>query len=636
MRSQQGSWAPAKAPYVAGERPCHDVLLLPGEDQEGLAALWRAVAICQTQRLAVLHERLLHLEYSCPDVPACPNLPAEQPTGAASTAVAAGESEPGTSAPAEPSAEAAEAEEAPLQATLRQRTSEELCQVANGLTGLCMLNDMARQRIAADDTFPDALVGIGATVKRYHGLIVRYAGVLVKQNFLTSLLGGAMRQQRLHFSEMCKDPRPSIEGRSRVSANPRETDDAEANGLSFSTAALQLLKGQEFWETAELAERWPRAVAGKLLAAGNTITQSWLQLATEDTTSSESLVEPLQPTEVTQPGGSMLAGTREHLEACLHLLQQISEAEMHSMQGFEPANKVHKEALQCAKQAAGVLPGCALPQGSDSAVSTSMTDGLAAAEGLFRLLCSTPLQWLEAHAFETWNLMNIALAFQSLLLRLSAVFWEQISPSLGPRPGSRARAGLLRASAAVQCFIARVAASGSTSFRSLLEVPCKESGLGWPFQIAGALQEFLAAPPSDGSALSGPTPDPAFLHGTQSLLEASAAIMHHTSRHLLLNLGHPVAGERSMRMVGECKEALQASAPRSADARLHHAQQLEALCAALRSATAAATSSAVPKSEAAEPDTHGDSISGIQLTAPVPFLRLLLRYCTKHLKLSQK
>ena len=587
------------------------MVLHPGEDQEGLVALWQAVAVCQTQRLDVLHERLLHLECSCPAVPPDHSLPGNQPTAAASTAAAAGESEAGHPAPAQVGiAEGEAAEEAPPWATLKQHTREELSQVANGLTGLCMLNDMARIRSAPDDSSPDALVGIGDMVKRYHSHILRYAGVLVKQTFLTSLLGGAERQQRLQALQLGGRPHGSSEWPPSAAALPRLRGKAEAAGLSFSAAAQQLLEGQDFWETAEHAELWPRALAGKLQALCSAAAQPWLELTAEDDTSSESPSEPLlPPPEVTRPG----AGSKAHLDACLGLLQQISEGEMARVHGFEPANKVHAEALKCAKQAAGALSErAAMPQRNVLPVSMRMADSLAAAEGLLRLLCSVPVQWLEAHAFETWNLMNTALAVQSLLLRLSAVYGEQMSPRQAPC----AQSTLLTASAVVQGFIARVAACESRVLRAILDPPCK-SGLDWPFQIAGALQAFLAPTPTSGSTTSGPLLVPELPHGTHSLLEASAGILHHTSRHLFLSLGHPAVGERSTRMLGEWLEGVQAQAPQSPSAWLQHAQQLEAVCAALRSAAAAA-SSAVHGSKAAEPQAAlGGSSFGLYLNAPV-------------------
>lgn len=598
-------------------RVCHDRLLHPGEDQEGLVALWQAVATCQTQRLDVLHERLLHLEYSLPAVPTDHDLPANQPTPAAGTAGAAGELEAGHPVPAQLDvAEGEAAEEAPPPATLKQRTCEELGQVANGLTGLCMLNDMARMRSAPDDTSPDALPGIGEMVKHYHSHILRHAGILVKQTFLTSLLGGAARQQRLQRLELGRTPHGSSEWQSSAGASPRLRNEAPAAGISFSPAAQQLLNGQDFWETAEFAERWPRALAGKLQAACTAAAQSWLDLTAEDDTNSESASQPLQPPEVAQPGGGMSAGPKAHLEACLDLLQQISVGEMSSMHGYEPANKVHAEALECAKQAAGAVSvRAAMPQMSEVPVSMSMADGLAAAEGLIRLLCSVPVRWLDRHAFETWNLMNIALAVQSLLLKLSAVYGEQMSPYPGPGQAPSAQSALITASAAVQGFIARVAACDSRVLRGLLDPPCK-SGLDWPFQIAGALQAFLAPRPTSGSIASDPPLVPDLPNGTHSLLEASAAILDYTSRHLFLNLGHPVVGERSVRMLGEWLEGVQAQAPQSTSAWLHHAQQLKAVCAALRSAAAAA-SSAGHESEAAELQAVlSGSCFGLHLTAP--------------------
>ena len=614
---QQVSWYSTDANCEAREAVSrHHTACSSGEDQAGLAALWQAVATCQMQRMDVLHERLLHLEYSCPAVPAAQTPPAAQPAAPSSAAEAGRESEPEESAPAESDTDGddskgGDAEEAPPQATLKQRTCEELSSAANGLTGLCMLNDMARLRVfPPDDKAADALEGIGNTVQRYHSLILRYSGILVKQNFLTTLLSGAARQQRLQPSELQRRSHSSAESQASAAAVPRLRGEAEADGLSFSAAALQLLEGREFfWETAEMAERWPLALAGKLETVCGTIVKMWSILNPEDDTSSEGASQPGQAED---EGAS--AGTKEHLEACVHMLQQISDDRMQGYQGFDPANKLHKEALEYIKETAENPPQCAVaPQRRDSAVCMSVSNGLAAAEGLFRLLCSIPLRWLVMHEFDTWSLINISLAVQSFLIRLSAVYSGQISACLDPSQASSAQAALISASAAVQRFIARVAACRSTLLRGSLEQPCK-SGLNWPFQVAGALQGFLAPPltssPNPLDPPLDPGVDPAMLQGLHSLLEASAAILHYTSRHFLLNLGHPVAGERSMRMLRGWMEDLQATAPHGSDAQLHPAQQLEAVCAALRSAAAVA-SSAEPESEAAGPDTHGGSTFGL-------------------------
>lgn len=177
---------------------------------------------------------------------------------------------------------------------------------------------------------------------------------------------------------------------------------------------------------------------------------------------------------------------------------------------------------------------------------------------------------------------------------------------VGAWQSSRARAEFLSASAAVQRFIARLAACGSFVLRAFLEDISKDSGLGWPFQIPSALQWALSASSSSTlqplDLLLGSPED----HSTQTLLEASSAITYHTSRHMFLFFGNARAEARAVKMFGAWMTSMQASGHSSpiassnaASQQLHDAQQLEAVCAALRSAAAA--TSAAPASNAAEP-----------------------------------
>ncbi len=193
---------------------------------------------------------------------------------------------------------------------------------------------------------------------------------------------------------------------------------------------------------------------------------------------------------------------------------------------------------------------------------------------------------------------------------------------VGARHTSRARAEFLSASAAVQRFIARLAACGSFILRAFLEDISKDSGLEWPFQIASALQwAHSASSSSTSQALDLLLLSPQD-HTTHSLLEASSAITYHTSRHMFLFFGSIRAEARAVKMFSEWMTSMQASGHRSSIAsstgdslQLHDAQQLEAVCAALRSAAAA--TSAAPASNAAEPD-QGKYKLNIVMNAPYP------------------
>ena len=128
----------------------------------------------------------------------------------------------------------------------------------------------------------------------------------------------------------------------------------------------------------------------------------------------------------------------------MHVLQHINEDTLSRIQSFTEAQKLHTEALRSSRDASGDLPAQAARHSRELAHaavpdSTSITEylhaadanlnsmraGLAAVEGLFRLLCSAPLQWLDRHETETWRLLSIALTVQSFLLQASAVFGEE-------------------------------------------------------------------------------------------------------------------------------------------------------------------------------------------------------------------
>jgi len=280
-------------------RPAHLTFLMascavPGEDKEGTAALWQALTVCMKQRLEVLHERLLHQEYSCPAASsdAAKAVRADQPTSASKSVQPTEvledhpaaedssmadlddeEEEDGSEGDSDEDADSdngdEEPEEAPPEATLKEQTHEELTQLANGLIGLCMLNDMAKRWSAQDHVQRDVISGIGQVAQQCHSLILRYAEQSVRQKFLTSILSAAIIRQKMQAEELFLQRfTRSVEALFRTPAAPVIRGRAEKEGLSFSAAALQLLEGQEFWETAEVAQRWPQVVAGMLQASG--------------------------------------------------------------------------------------------------------------------------------------------------------------------------------------------------------------------------------------------------------------------------------------------------------------------------------------------------------------------------------
>ena len=175
--------------------------------------------------------------------------------------------------------------------------------------------------------------------------------------------------------------------------------------------------------------------------------------STADDDGGDGLSRPKQSTESSSLDDSMSRGPHEYLEACLHVLQHIHEDTLSSIQGFTQAQKLHTEALRSSGGASGDPPAQAAQHSRELTHAgvpdlASMTDGLqraaqhigeslhaaadahfngmraglAAVEGLFSLLCSAPLQWLDRHDTETWRLLIIALTVQSFLLKASAVF----------------------------------------------------------------------------------------------------------------------------------------------------------------------------------------------------------------------
>lgn len=194
---------------------------------------------------------------------------------------------------------------------------------------------------------------------------------------------------------------------------------------------------------------WPlHQIPALMQAVCSPISQALFQSTAED---DGGISHPEQPTESPSLDDSMSRGPHEYLEACLHVLQHINEDTLGHIQGFTDAHRLHTEALKSSKDAFGDPPAQQGRELSNAAVSdsTSMTDdlqraqhigeylhgadanfnsmraGLAAVEGLFRLLCSAPLHWLDRHETETWRLLSIALTVQSFLLKAFAVFGEE-------------------------------------------------------------------------------------------------------------------------------------------------------------------------------------------------------------------
>ena len=602
--------------------------------------LWEALAVCMSQRLGLLHERLLHLEYSCPmpapDVQEPPLRDrASQPLPSAGTAAAAAEEaldrqrQRGRDVPDRQAAitaarllrEEAEAnalagidpeaeEDQQLRAEARvlrdARVRLEAQIVADGLVGLCILNEMTGPGCPGNQASSDTIGGLGQAITKCHSLLLAYAETSNRVSFLKILLSAAARQ----LTDCAQHAQPEVQpGSGKPHAHASAAAGVSQNQPSFSAAARQLLEGPHFWETPDLRLCWPQGLASQLVSVVKEVAQSLLPeppseydnvSSPSDKDQSESPSEPKAQT------GRAASDSKPKPLGSVQLLERLAcGASMvdESAVKLQRPRELYAETLFAARAAnlaaARQRRGALLPA-SDRDWAGSIWR-LKEAEHLFRLMASTPLEWLRQQAGSPWALMSIALAFESLLLQASqGTVLEngneaRLAALTSLSPGLQRALGA--AGAAVHSFLARLAASENRVVGIELAHIGKTCGMDWPFQAAAAMQGPLTG--AEQRTISH-RDDPPSDSDQSSLLEASAAIMHHLSRHTFTFAAHPLrrgTADTKAAVNALCTwlSSMQAQGPGSpegtqgssrAGSQLLQGLQLEAVCTGLRSALA--------------------------------------------------
>ena len=626
--------------------------------------LWEALAVCMSQRLGLLHERLLHLEYSCPmpapDVQEPPLRDrATQPPASAGTAAAAVVSSKAEEAPDRqrqrgrdvPNRQAAitaarflreeakanalagidlEAEEdQQLRAEARvlrdARVRLEAQIVADGLVGLCILNEMTGPRCPGNQASSDTIAGLGQAITQCHSLLLAYAETSNRVSFLKILLSAAARQ----LTDCAQHAQPEVQpGSGKPHAQASAAAGVSQNRLSFSAAARQLLEGPHFWESPDLRHCWPQGLALQLVSIVKEVAQS---LRPEPPSEYDNVSSPADKDQSESPSEPKAQIDRAALDSrpkplgSVQLLERLacgaSMVDKSAVMLLCP-RELYAETLiaaRAANLAAARQRRGALPPASDRDWAGSIWR-LKEAEHLFRLMASTPLEWLRQQAGSPWALLSIALAFESLLLQASQGTALENGNEARPAASRSLTPGLQRAlgaaGAAVHSFLARLAASENCAVGFELAQIGKTCGMDWPFQAAAAMQgPLMGAEQRTTSHRDEPPSD----SDQSSLLEASAAIMHHLSRHTFTSAAHPFRRgtadtKAAVDALRTWLSSMQAQGPGSpegtqgssrAGSQLLQGLQLEAVCTGLRSALA--SMSAAPDRKRATASSGGCS-----------------------------
>ena len=548
------------------------------EDMEGTSALWQAMAACVRQRLETLHERLLRLEYSCTTQPAEPLKPAHTASGPPAARAAEGTAAEDKSG--ESNAEGSRVIAESVEARLKMETRRELGYMADELISLCQLSE----RLTTGDS--ELVAGTSHLVLQCHDKILAYAGDSRIVAFFTELLSASAKYRT--------GAKQSDSSGGAGSQGPAASRRGKHTGVSFSEAAQQLLEDQELWEVPETAQHWPQAVVGCLRNAALIFSQPLLHTAADANGS--------------DPSGSQAAGAQasfvskegdDVIQVCLWLMRTIAQS---TLDGDAVLGSVHRQyriALEITSRpgeesAPAAEPWDALNDDDDMGPEGT-EEALVEAQGLFRLLCGMPLQWLAKHAEAAKLLLGASLAVQSILLvALHGAMFEVMQGHVSADSRQFTCPATLTAAAqaagSVHSFMARLAAAGSDELAAELVGISFRSGLNWPFAASSAMQtaalvsHFHSPSPSGGR---GQAPSQA------SPSEGSAAIICQTSKHLFLSQGRPApAGSpgQSHDTLLAWMEFMQSHKPAGANVFMQMllAQQLEAVCAALRSAATSA------------------------------------------------
>ena len=569
-----------------------------------MAALWQAIAACTVQRMDVLHERLLHMTYSCPA--AASALPRDSLAASTEPAAAATAKDP----------KKAQVSRVSTDMLLKKVVTDELTALTGALRKIFSLDEELRS------TGAPGIACIGQLAKQSFSKMLRYAQRPgERRRLLLTMMQTAAAGRAQAWAQVCAEPsaRQSQQHTSLAgtgSHRPAEPCRAGAAGdetLSLAAAAQQLLKGKELWEDPHAAFSLQTAVELSLIQPARDLRLLF--------TADEAAISASFPL---APQGSVIRHSPAKQNGSRHDDAIQSRPEIgHVGAGLQSSTK---DMLASKRKQSGAQSASGPQQAQRAADSLKLVEGMAGAAvatEIFQLLNRMPLQWPTLHEPSARHLLTLSLRFHKLVSRT-------LEAASTPSEASRAAAGTgcepvpamqmfvssaTALSGSILSFIARLAASGSKGLADDLAGASADSGLHWPYLAVNAAKKAIPMPlpgialrPQAGQAQDG---------DAELILKAAAVIMYHSSRHAFTSQYSPASSERTAdnsavqaleAWEGGLLHSLQPGSP-AQQLGSSRAQQLEVVCAALRSVAAIA----VPSTLAPAQHSLTDTSAGVAL-----------------------
>ena len=571
--------------------------MIAGDKQEGFAALWLALAACMVQRMDILHERLLHATCSCPEA-----APALRSDGLAASTV------PAAAAAAEKAWEPHGSRVSP-NIMLEEQATDELNASTEALLRIFNLDEELRSMGRP------GIPCIGQLAKQSFSKMLTYAQRPGERSrFLTMMQKAAAAREQAYAetsAQQSEQHNSSDSGLQRPAA-PYRGGAAQDETLSLVAAAQQLLKGNELWEDPQVAHSLQAAVDSLLLGPARDL---GLLFTVNEAAISAPSSQKLQ--------GSIIRGSPAEENGSRHDRATLGMQETGQMGTGMPTRC--GENMFTVKRMQSEAQSASTPQ--RAADSLQLNEGAAAAAAaaeVFVLLNRMPLQWPALHEPSARHLLGLSVRFHKLVLRAleaarTHLEASRASAGTGTEPVAAMRtfvSAAMALSGSTLSFIARLAASGSKGLADDLACVSADSGLNWPYLAADTAERESPVPlPRTPSGLQ---PVQAQDQDAELIFQAAAAIMYHGSRRAFTSQCSPTAdkkdaGKSAVQALEAWKAGMRHSQQPGRPAwqlgrpawQLGSSppQQLEVVCAALRSAAALAMPFASAPAKRSSTDT---------------------------------
>lgn len=471
----------------------------------------QAVTTCMLQRMEVLHERLLHLRFSC----SIPQEPASSPAGAPAT------SDSGSS---DAFADTSEVE---------AETAAELRALADRLIAIAGIDGERKAEPRG---------GGGSEVLQH---LLSHAGLLLQH--------ASSPQRALLLCVLLSLAATAQPSRAKLQ-QPAELDASVGSDNDVGLAPVKLLRSAAVLEVAELGEEWTQATASivhKCLSAACTpVLESSGSLPQPEAAAAA----PSKPKKKKSKGQraalsqeTAQSGQGSQAAAAVRtLLTGISQMALQTPSQLDSSDGGSEGVLNCTEllstiEACGLhcITGGAPAFAGDMKLGSGHLADLQLLAQLFAELASVPLKYFAARGAIAAQLVRLVLHTESALTVLLSTSSHSgrghTSDAAMAAPAvDLLRRGCLEVLPAVHSFLAALAGTGSAAVLSMLSQMCQER-LDWPFVIA-----MLASEVAGEAAASAKQPiwgDSAM----QSIMQSSAAIMGSVIRQALGNRGRQSA-----------------------------------------------------------------------------------------------